>query len=292
MSGVYEERLFSENLDRLLAGEEIQFEAGVDNDLRTALDFAGKMKSLQAAPSPQFKSNLKARLLQKLDEQEDREEAGGWLARLIRQPVWQAVAVLVLMIVVGGGIMWRTGLFNTSGPGMTSQPPVVAPLTTTAAPTMTVVPSTTAPFINAAPTTTSPAAGSSIPAATYADNTNRYLTASASTDKFAYQSGELVNIRMELQNATSGNLTIDEYPPILSVMNKSTGQPLYTFQAGMSSRTLAPGEKVDYIETWNQRDAKGNAVEPGTYYLELEDLYYQGKSVQMQLSSPVSFIIY
>jgi hypothetical protein len=291
MSGAYEEILFSEKLDRLLAGEEIQLEAELDSDLRTALDFAGKMKSLRSAPSPQFQANLKARLLQKLDEREARTEAGGWFSRLIRQPVWQAVAVLVLMIVVGGGIMWRAGLFNTSGPGTTNQPPMGGSGPSVAAPALTVAPTTSAPATNTAPTTTAPATGGSA-APTYYEGNRYLLIASASTDKFSYQPGELVNIRMEWQNVTSGNLTIDEYPPILSVMDKSTGQPIFTFKAGSNSITLAPGQKVDYVESWNQLDDNGKPVAPGTYYLELEEMYYQGKSVPMTLSEPVSFVIY
>ncbi len=97
---------------------------------------------------------------------------------------------------------------------------------------------------------------------------------------------------MVWQNVTSQNLTITEYPPILSIMDKSTGQPVYTFQAGKGTKTLAPGERADYIEPWNQLDTRGRPVAPGVYYLELEEMYYQGRAVQMTLSNPVSFTIY
>lgn len=289
-----EERLFSEKLDRLLAGEETQTDAGMDNDLQTALDFAGKMKSLRDSPSSQFKANLKARLLQELDERETRAEAQGWLARLVRQPVWQAVAVLVLMIVVGGGIMWRAGVFNPSGTGTSSAPKLAIPAPTAAAPMTTAVP---APSIAVAvpPAATTAATTTTAPASTTGSagfSADMYLTASASTDKSAYQPGETINIHMEWQNLTSQNLTIDEYPPILSIIDKSTGQVMYTFQAGKGSITLAAGQKADYTESWNQLNTKGRLVEPGTYYLELEEIYYQGESGQMTLSKPVSFIIY
>jgi hypothetical protein len=280
-----EEKLFAEKLDRLLAGEEIHIEGEIDKDLRTSLDFARKMKSLGVEPSAQFKANLKARLLQKLDEQEDRAEANrGWLARLIRQPVWQAVGVLVFMIVVGSAL-WGSGVFNPSRQG-TIEPTLAAPapntaLTMTAAPQAGVAPTITVPAATA-PETTAP----SIYAA------NMYLAASANTDKSAYQPGEAVNIHVEWQNVASQNLTIDEYPPILSIMDHSTGQAVFTFQAGKSARTLAPGEKADYVETWNQIDAKGRMVAPGEYSLELEEMYYLGKSVQVTLTRPVNFTIY
>ena len=51
MSGVYEEKLFSEQLDRLLAGRKVQLEAAIESDLQTALDFAGKN---EVAPARAF----------------------------------------------------------------------------------------------------------------------------------------------------------------------------------------------------------------------------------------------
>lgn len=279
-----DDKLFSEKLDRLLAGEEIHIESETDPDLRASLNFALKMKSLGKEPSAQFKAHLKARLLQKLDERESHAEANrGWLARLIHQPVWQAVAVLVFMIVVAGAV-WGSGAFNPSRQG-TGAPTVMAP-----APSNDLM--TTPQMAVTAPTTTVPLATSPEKTAAPTFGSNAYLAASASTDKFAYQSGEAVNIRMEWQNVTSGNLTIDEYPPILSIMDKATGQPVYTFQAGKAPLTLAPGEKTVYVQIWDQLDARGRPAVPGTYYLELEELYHDGESVQMTLTLPVNFTIY
>jgi hypothetical protein len=280
-----QEQLFAEKLDRLLAGEDIHGEAEADTDLRTSLDFARKMKLLRIEPSARFKSHLKARLLEKLDEQERHDEAGrGWLARLIRQPVWQAVGVLVFMIVVGSAV-WGSGIISPS------RQETVAPTVAAPAPNADLT-ITTGPMAGTAPTTTVPAATSPEKTTTPSYPTGTYLAASASTDKYAYQSGETVNIRVEWQNVTSGNLTVDEYPPILSIMDKATGQAVYTFQAGEAARTLVPGEKADYVQTWNQLDARGRPVTPGSYYLELEEMYYQGKSVPITLDSAVNFVIY
>jgi hypothetical protein len=280
MGREYEERLFSEKLDRMLAGQEIQIDGAVDNDLRTALDFARKMTSLRTTPSSRFKAHLKARLLQRIDEQEARSESRrGWFSRLIRQPVWQAVAVMVFMIVVGG-VIWGSGVFNPSRPPIVNAPTPAFPATS--APPMT----SAAPAISSAPAT------SAAPAATAPALQGLYLAASGSTDKSSYLPGEKVSIHMEWQNVTSQNLTINEYPPILSIMDKSTGQAVYTFQAGKTAITLAPGQRVDYIEPWDQLDAQGRPVAPGSYYLELEEMYYQGRAVPMTLTRPVSFTIY
>jgi hypothetical protein len=258
--GYEEERIFSENIDRLLSGESVTNGAEIGSDLRTALDFASKITALRIKPSPSFQASLKARLFQQLNEQETlaRPIRRGWFWGLIPQePVWQAVATLAIMIVVGG-VAW--GILS-----QTTRPPVAnAPIT---------------PAMTAAPTTATAAPS------------NAYLTASASTNKSIYASNEPVSIHMTWQNVTGQNLTIDEFPPILSIMNKSSGQPAYTFTAGKTSKTLAPGEKTEYTVAWNQLDANGRKVVPGSYYLELEEMYYQGKAVTMKLTQPANFII-
>ncbi len=287
MSRENREKEFAEKLDRILAGEDIHIQNEMDDDLRASLDFARKMSSLRVEPSAQFKSYLKAKLLQQLNEREADAEAGkGWLARLVRQPIWQAVAVLVLMIVVGGAV-WGSGILNPSRQGTDKPPSGVA-----SAPTATAATKTSEALTAVAPTTTAPMLASPNATPAPADNANTYLSVSATTDEYAYQLRQPVNIRVEWQNLTSQNLTIDEYPPILSIMDKSTGQAVYTFQAGRAARTLTPGEKADYIYTWNQDDARERPVGPGVYYVELEEMYYQGRSVPMILANPVDFTIY
>jgi hypothetical protein len=126
---------------------------------------------------------------------------------------------------------------------------------------------------------------------TAASGTNQYLAAAGNTDKAAYISGEKVNIRMVWQNVTAQNLTVEQFPPIISLMQKSTGQPVFTFKAGQTALTLAPGEQAEYAAQWDQMDAYGRPAVPGSYYVELEELYYQGQAVPMKLSSPVEFRI-
>ena len=278
-----EERLFSENLDRLLAGEEVQTGAEMGSDLLSALGFARKMKSLRVTPSPRFQTSLKAGLLQKLNEREA-EARSGWFWKIIpREPVWQAIAVLAIMVVVGGAAVGhpfpaRTaiGSFCTHSTGPHPAPP----------PTTAAAPAAPAP----APPPSSAAAPATRPATTAALG-NNYLAAEASTDKLSYQPGETVNIHMVWQNVSPGNLTINEFPPILSLMQKSSGQPVYTFAAGTNSITLAPRQKADYTLTWDQLDSQGRRAAPGSYYLELEEMYYQGQAVPLNLARPVDFVI-
>jgi uncharacterized protein YfaS (alpha-2-macroglobulin family) len=133
------------------------------------------------------------------------------------------------------------------------------------------------------------AAPTTAPATTYAPGT--YLLASASTDKAIYQPGEQVTIKVQLKNVTSQPFLLAQFPPILSLMTADS-QPVYTFAAGQTQTTLAPGETVIFYKTWNQTLTRGEAAPAGTYHLELEDIQYQGQALHLNLQQPVSFTIY
>jgi hypothetical protein len=112
------EKLFSEDIDRLLAGEELKTEAGAGKEVSEALDFARKMIAATPEPGAGFKAQLQARLLQRLAEHETAKK--GWFQRLIpRQPVWQAAAALVLVAVIGVAV-WISGLRTTPEPVVTA----------------------------------------------------------------------------------------------------------------------------------------------------------------------------
>ena len=83
---------------------------------------------------------------------------------------------------------------------------------------------------------------------------------------------------------------MEDFPPILSVMREDTRQPVYTFSAGTATRTLSPNSVATYTYTWKQLDYEGNAL-TGKYYIELEDLEYNGVPVQLNLNNPVKFEI-
>ena len=70
--GLPAEKIFSENIDRLISGLEVGSVPEMDQDLKSALDFARLMKVRRPQPAPRFQSELKARLLQKLAQQENR----------------------------------------------------------------------------------------------------------------------------------------------------------------------------------------------------------------------------
>lgn len=276
MTREYEEaRLFSENLDLLLAGKEVKIEAAAGGELLAALDFAKKMTVLRSEPSPQFQSNLKARLLQELREKEaPRESNSSWFGRLFGgQRLWLTAAVCAALLIVVGSVLWRTGVINPpDGPSWVSPP--VTSATTTATTTATA-------------TTTTTMATTTIPV----PPTGIYLLADASVDKPVYQPGETVSIEVDLTNVSGLPFTLTQYPPIVSLMSSDTQQAVYTFTAGRQSQTIPPGQKTSFTLNWDQTDAKGRLVKGGNYYIELEDLDLQGKAVKLDLRKPVEFDI-
>lgn len=122
------EKEFLKNVDRMLAGEEVKVGAAINDDYRTAVDFAQKLLSLRVVPSPSFKARLKERLLSKLSERDKNikaaaETKGNWfregLRRLVpQQMAWRALTTLLVVIVVAGGIAWGAGALRIAG-----QPP-------------------------------------------------------------------------------------------------------------------------------------------------------------------------
>ena len=255
-----EAQVFTENLDRLLSGLEIKDEI-LQAELKSTLQFAARIKSLRRSPDARFASKLKSSLLQKLAEQETQAKSN-WFNRLFpHEPVWQMVTVLAVIIIAGVSV-WAVVLRPETSP------PIVN------------VPTNTVPATMAPSTTT--------PGATYAPGT--YLAASASTDKAAYQAGEPVTIKVQLKNVTSQPFLLAQFPPILSLMTADS-QPAFTFQAGQSPTTLAPGETLTFYKTWNQTLTRGDSAPAGTYHLELEDVQYQGQALHLNLQQPVSFTI-
>lgn len=240
-------KAFSEDIDRVLAGQPVGTEHAADAEYQDALKFARRMAEIRTSPDAEWRAAVKARLTRLAEaETGERHQVGrGWLGDFIRQPVWQAMAGVVILVMVGV-IVWASGAFKPAS-----------------------VPSPTA-----IPTT--------VPAGTV-------LSAGAGTDKPSYSRGEEVHIDVSLKNVTSQPFKVVDFPPILSLMDDATKEPVYTFAAGQGTLTLAPGQETRFSVSWDQRDALGNAVPAGRYYIELEDLNSLGNPVQLRLSRPVYF---
>ena len=115
------EKEFLENIDQMLAGEEVKIGADVSDDYRAVLDFAQKLVRLRVIPSPSFKAQLKERLLQKLSEEE---------TEALASAVTTTALVLALAVV---GVVWHWG-------GLSTPPPAPVPVAPKGIPTPTSVP--------------------------------------------------------------------------------------------------------------------------------------------------------
>ncbi|HXY74657.1 MAG TPA: hypothetical protein VEH58_04970 [Dehalococcoidales bacterium] len=263
-SGADRDSKLLEYLDAVIAGKEPQGE--MDAEMRTTLDFARKMISLKDAPSKQYQDQLRIRLIHELAEQQKKEQ-GPWLFQLLRQPAWAASISAFLLVLITVVIMAAaTDLFKTG------KPPYSGGITTS---------TTTATTTVAASTTT----------ATQLPPSGGLMAAAASTDKPAYLSGQNVEIKISLKNDTADTLTINDFPPIVSVLNSETGLAVYTFERTVTGVTLPPFATTSYSLNWNQTTSAGTPAAPGNYYVELEDINYQGNDIKLSLTTPARFTI-
>jgi hypothetical protein len=124
-----------ENLDRVLTGKDDKIAEPLDEDTRSALEFARKMKSLKEAPSKEFAKNLKAQLVHQLAEQENKEQSKNqellfW--GIPRRKLWQGTIAAAIVVIIAAIILLITVVFKpgsssgTTVPDTTQQPSVVS----------------------------------------------------------------------------------------------------------------------------------------------------------------------
>ena len=97
-----------ENMDRIVAGDKMPDESGLDKDTKAALEFTREMTSWPKSPSKEFKAQLKADITHRVVEQQNKEslKAGNPEYRgFLRRPAWlltfsAAVMVIVWVIIV------------------------------------------------------------------------------------------------------------------------------------------------------------------------------------------------
>jgi hypothetical protein len=268
------EKKFAQYIDRIMAGESIQLDPSMDAEMRADLDFLKKVRSLGQTPTAQFEARLRAYLLAKLEAQQAQQPKEGWsFFRIFRQPAWQA-AIAVMLVILVISIVWRQGVFRHEENLAPSSPAA----TTTPASTQKTIATT------AAPTTTKPA--TTIPSGAAAP----VVSIDAQSNKSTYKAGETVSISISMKNVSGQPLNLTDFPPIMSVMQSNTRKPVYTFHAGTTAMTLAPNQSATYTYTWDQTDFNGQQV-TGSYYVELEDLEYNGQPYNLNLNNPVDFTI-
>ena len=98
------DRELLDNLDRILEGREDEVPESADEDTRSATEFARKIASMREKPSGEFAENLKAELVHRLAEQENKQESSDqelmfW--GITRRTFWQGtIAALITFIII------------------------------------------------------------------------------------------------------------------------------------------------------------------------------------------------
>jgi cell division septal protein FtsQ len=101
-----------ENLDRIVAGEKLPDESGLDKDTKAALELSREMTKWPKSPSKEFKADLKAKVIHNLAEETKQKAAkndGSETRDIFRRPAWQltfAALIVVVILAVVLVIVW------------------------------------------------------------------------------------------------------------------------------------------------------------------------------------------
>jgi len=248
------ERDFLNNLERVLEGKEI--EPGLNDDSRSALDFARKMLSLRVNPSPLFHDTLRNRMLQKIEKKEreaEHEKGGSFWERLWenwKRPVWRTVTVGLVSALVIVVIMGYSGMFTYFTPQFLDEEPALPETAQAPAPEPAPVPEPgPAPLELQAP-----------------------LEVIMSTEEDFYRAGEDVAIEFVFINTSDEEQTIRPFPPLVEITESGTGETVRSFPSGSTHRKLLPGEAVEYELNWDQLDSQGQPVLPGWFNVYAKEI--------------------
>jgi hypothetical protein len=237
---IREEREFSENVDRLLAGKEIEAGDVTGEDFNKAMSFSRKLVELRKEPSPQFKAQLKKQLLARLDEQqtEQAERAKITFWQIFKNlmpssPVWRTATVTVMVGVLAVLAIWATGMF--------SQAPGTG-------------------------TVTEDSGMLSVPAPA------RLQLETLPSDTLVRSVGENFEVGIIFKNISADSLTIDPYPPAIEIQQADTNDVVRSFEQGTEIREIAPSEGLIYTLVWDQEDDSGQEVGTGKYTVVIRDI--------------------
>jgi hypothetical protein len=273
-----EEQEFLENIERLIAGEEVSIGKDADEELRTTIEFSRTLSDLHTGPSVEFKDQLKSRLLMKLTEQEvaarQRVEQNWFrdiLDRLVPQStVWRTAAVSLVMIVAVVTVMWQTGMFTgVSGPeagvvestqrgiekGILSMDLVEEEEASTAE----------APLMGAAKEAPVPAPAQEAAIVSLFD---MQVTPSES---IITEYGHEVSYQLTFSNTGDEAIVVTPFPPRFTIVGDGTLRPVRILTEDDRSIEVEASTSIEYNFTWDQRDdddtqapADWYTVYPGT----------------------------
>jgi hypothetical protein len=237
---IREEREFSENVDRLLAGKEIKAGDGISKDYSGAVSFSKKLVELRKEPSPQFKAELKRQLLLKLEEEEAEQEEKAKItlwdvfrSLVPKSPVWRGATVTVTVGVLAILAIWATGMFSQA-PG-------------------------TGTVTEGSEMLSAPA-----PA--------RLQLETLPSDALVRSVGESFEVDIIFKNISADSVTVEPYPPQIEIQLADTNDIVRSFEQGTDKREIAPSEGLIYMLVWDQKDDSGQQVSTGKYTVVIRDV--------------------
>jgi hypothetical protein len=237
-----EERRFSENIDRLLAGEKARIGEDMDEEQRTAIDLARKLIEFRDTPSPHFKDHLKRQLLLKLAEQEgvarrERQRTNRFrkaLGNLIPQnPAWRAAIATVAVAVLAVIVLWGSG-------------------------TLTPTPQQNGQLMEMAPTL-----GKSFTAPEVIEITASEMTLAPFGDSF--------KVDLTFRNVSPESVEVAPFPPAFQITMADSGGVIRSLEAGNERREILPSGTLAFTLVWDQRDDNGKQAAPGRYSIAIID---------------------
>jgi len=258
---INEEKEFSENIDRILAGQKVEVGEDVSEDFRAAIQFAQKLEELRDEPLPVFKDQLRRRLLLKLAEKEAAAEEqkekrfSFWetLRNLVpRSPVWRTAVATVVVAVLAVVVVWGSGIFVQAPEQAAEREPGLAPAT---APAPKVTPEE--------------------PSVAMLDSRAILNLEPVLEEAKVYMPGEEIKIDLVFSNTGSEPIILTSFPPVIQISRVDTGAVVRSFAPGSESTEILASGKLDYTLVWDQLDDGGKQVEPGRYSVIVGDVSIQ-----------------
>lgn len=107
--------------------------------------------------------------------------------------------------------------------------------------------------------------------------TPRVLPFSVTTDKSQYLPGEIIRIKLTLENDRDERVNVFPFPPEVKIVKRITGETIRIFPSGSKEVELKPGESISHTLRWDHRDERGKEVMPGSYDIMIGDIKVRNK---------------
>lgn len=256
-----EERQFSEDVERLLRGEE-PAESAADADYVETLRFARRLIELREEPAAAFADRLRHRLVTSMAEQDAvAPTSETWFVRLFARRGLSLALASTFVVLAAVGLVWRAGLLSPAMP-QSGEPSLPGMLTVPSVPDAA---APQAPLARGPEDTAKSAAG--MPPDALNVNTSIAVTVATAP---AIPSGESVNISITFSNHGPDGYELSPFPPAVVIRETATGRVVYTFTGGTGNYPLSALETARYDIAWDQKDDSGAPASPGLYEVNVE----------------------